>query len=428
MGGTMVVVRNLWSADPERPLDARGRPGLLTRSVLLLGTVAAVAGLLTGCSAALSRSSATTSTVNKSTSSLSAHAAIRTAPTPCGKATAGWPVSRLLAQLLMLTGNWTAFETLAQAATSGVGGLEMAFAPGVEPETKPATRVRVQDADASLVSDATHAGQVAPIISTDEEGGVVTRLAGMLGSLPAPRVMASHWTAAHLEQVMATRGRQMRALGIGMDTAPLYETASPATTPLYGGPRSFSSSPAVATAYANAFVEGLRAAGVLAAGKQFPGEGHANGNTDWAVAADPPLAALRKETLPMFEKGIEAKVPVIMIGHAVVPGLTGGQPASLSAATYTLLRRTMGFTGLAITDTLGARTVSVHESQPAAAVKAVEAGADMPMLHSATRPPALTALEHAVSTGALPLRVVHTRVAHVLVAKGVCSGNPKITP
>jgi beta-N-acetylhexosaminidase len=251
----------------------------------------------------------------------------------------------------------------------------------------------------------------------------VTRLAGVLGKLPSPREMAAIWSAAHVEQVAATRARHLKALGILMDTAPVYETASSASTRVYGASRSFSTSPAVAAEYADAFARGLASAGVLAVAKQFPGEGHASADTDFGVATDLPLATLRSHDLLSFEETIVAKIPVMMVGNTLVPGLTGGQPASVPGATYTL-HATLGFSGLTITDTLDVNAISgAGDNTQEAVVAAVEAGADMPMLPAPTWQPALGALEHAVSTRALPMRVVRTRVAHVLVAKGVCTGS-----
>ncbi len=340
----------------------------------------------------------------------------------CVDAIAGWSTPRLLAQLLMLTGTFTHDQALlGAAAAAGVGALELAFAPGVEPHTTPATKVRVHDEITSFVSDATHAGQVAPFISVDEEGGVVTRLGGMLGALPSPREMASMWTTTRLQQVMATRGREMKALGIDMATAPLYTTSPATNTVSDEGSRTFSASPTVAAAYGNAFAKGLTSSQVLAVAKSFPGEGYADADTDQAVATDPPIATLRTRTLVSFEKAVAAGVRALMVGHPVVPGLTDGQPASVSPATYALLRKTLGFSGLTITDTLGAKAISVHYSQAEAVLEALQAGADLPMLHATTWRAALDALEHAVSTGALSMGVVRTRVEHVLVAKGVCT-------
>lgn len=399
----------------------------LTAVVGVTVTALATAGLVAPPPAAASPAPGKAMTRTSGVRRMPPTLTIATPPTPCANDIASWPVSRMLAQLLMLTGTFTRPATLAPAAAAGVGDIELAWAPGVEAGTTPATVARIHAEIGSLVSDATSAGQVAPMISTDDEGGIVTRLAGMLGALPAPREMASRWTTMQLEQVMATRGRQIKALGIGMDTAPLYDTAAATSTTTDEGSRTFSTSPTVASAYANAFSRGLASAGVLSVAKEFPGEGHADADTDWEAGTDPPLATLRTHDLISFEKAVAANIPVIMVGHVVVPGLTDGRLASLSPATYALLRGTMGFTGLTITDTMGAKAISLAGySEAQASLLAVEAGADMPMLNASTWQPALSVLEQAVSSGALPMSVVRTRVAHVLATKGICARAPLI--
>ena len=67
-----------------------------------------------------------------------------------------------------------------------------------------------------------------------------------------------------------------------------------------------------------------------------------------------------------------------MVGHLDVPGLTAGQPATLSAATYQLLRGEMGFDGMVMTDDLGAmKAISARHDLPDAVLDALQAGADV---------------------------------------------------
>src|SRR5262249_28158003 len=120
------------------------------------------------------------------------------------------------------------------------------------------------------------------------------------------------------------------------------------------GSRSFSADPAVAAQYGVAFLQGLRAGGVLPVVKHFPGLGGSSGNTDVGPAQTLPLAALRTAGLPPFEAAIRAGAPAVMIANATVPGLTN-LPASLSSnAIDGLLRHDLGFGGLVLTDSLSA--------------------------------------------------------------------------
>lgn len=271
---------------------------------------------------------------------------------------------------------------------------------------------------AALYNDARASGHVVPWISTDEEGGSVARLSSVIGALPGAREMAAQWTPAQVQSVMAAHARAMWNLGVIMDLAPVLDTANLSNTIADENERSFSESSATAAAYGLAYANGLRASSVVPVVKHFPGLGHASGNTDLGPATDPSLSQLEGNDLIPFEKAISAGLPAIMVSHASVPGLTGTVPASLSPATYQFLRNTLHFQGVAMTDSLSAGAiVDAGYSQADAAVAAISAGADMAMVKDYAWQSTLTALEHAVSIGALPISQVNASVTRILVAK-----------
>lgn len=314
----------------------------------------------------------------------------------------------------MVIGTFGALSQLRDEAAAGVGGLTFLG----EPDASQGAAVRA--ALAALAGAASAAGQVAPWMSTTTEGGPVSRLAGILGPLPSARSMASTMSPAQVTSEMAARGAAMRGLGITMDLAPVLDTSA-ATNPVADeGQRSFSATPGTVASYGVAFADGLRQAGVVAVGKHFPGLGRASANTDTGPATDPPLATLEAHDLVPFERAVAAGLPAVMVGHPVVPGLTGGLPASLSPATYRLLRATLHFDGVAMTDSLSAGAISAAGyTEASAATAAIEAGADMALVHSATWRATVSALEQAVSAGTLTRPRVQASVARILAAKGV---------
>jgi beta-N-acetylhexosaminidase len=284
---------------------------------------------------------------------------------------------------------------------------------------------RINSGLAALFNAARAAGQVFPWVSTDEEGGHVARLSNVIGDLPTPRAMALNWSPSYLQSVMTAHARAMWYLGVTMDLAPVLDTALATHTVADENDRSFSFDPGVASAYGIAFVNGLRAGGVTAVAKHFPGYGQASANTDAGPAVDPPLSELQSRDLIPFVQAISKGLRVIMITNASVPGLTGTVPASLAAPTYQYLRTTLHFTGVALTDSLGAGAISAAGySQPAAAVTALESGADMVIINASLLEPTLVALGDAVSRGALPLSQVNASVTRILLTKGVavCAG------
>jgi hypothetical protein len=259
-------------------------------------------------------------------------------------------------------------------------------------------------------------------MSTDEEGGPIARLANVVGPLPSPRQMAAQWTPGQVQSVMAGHGSAMRALGITMDLAPVLDTANPNNTVAGENYRSFSENGQVAASYGIAYTNGLRAGGIIPVAKHFPGLGHASANTDLGPATDPPLSQLQGDDLIPFAQAIAAGVPVVMVGHPMVPGLTGSTPASLAPATYHLLRSTLGFGGVAITDDLAAGAIAqAGFSQSAAAVQAIAAGADMAMIDASQWSATAGALTQAVTTGRLSLAAVDASVARILAGKGIAT-------
>jgi len=212
-----------------------------------------------------------------------------------------------------------------------------------------------------------------------------------------------------------------------MDLAPVLDTAPPGDTVADEADRSFSQDPSVVARDGIAFVDGLRSAGLVAVAKHFPGLGHASTDTDVGASADPPLASLQSADLLPFTDAVTAGVTVVMVGHPVVPDLSGGLPASLAPATYGLLRSQLGFTGVALTDSLGAGAISAAGfSEAGAATTAIEAGADMALIGADSWQATLGALQSAVTSGALTEARVVQADSRILVAKGlaVCAGPP----
>jgi beta-N-acetylhexosaminidase len=175
----------------------------------------------------------------------------------------------------------------------------------------------------------------------------------------------------------------MAGYGVNMDLAPVVDVDGRDEPPSSTNPdgwRSFSGTTSVVTQDGLAFARGLTDGGVIPVLKHFPGLGHATGNTDNGPADTLAWSNLQQVALPPFTAGIAAGMPSIMIANARVPGLTT-RPASLSPAVITTqLRRTLGFRGLIMTDSLSARAISgAGYTIPRAAVTSLDAGTDMVM-------------------------------------------------
>ena len=344
-----------------------------------------------------------------------------------------WTDARKAAQTLAVPVLGAAPGSIAVALSYQAGG--MLLLGSVPPASQLASALRPAVETSSLPR---------PMVMVDQEGGGVQRLGADVTSIPWPRQMASTMTPTQVTQLAETVGRQMASLGVGVDLAPVLDLDGgpqlSASDP--DGPRSFSPDPAVAAGYGDAFAAGLRAAGVLAVVKHFPGLGGATGNTDYGPASTRPIAQLQTGGLIPFERSLATGVRAVMVANATVPGLTTG-PASVSAAAITdLLRTQLHFDGLVMTDSLsaGALTAAGYDL-PSAIVAALRAGADM-VLFGSTLTPADTAalapgplaaqtkalidaVTKAVASGALPESRLDDAALHVVQAKGLdlCTGS-----
>src|SRR5215217_2517917 len=261
----------------------------------------------------------------------------------------------------------------------------------------------------------------------DEEGGRVSRLAGLIGPQPSPRVLAQTMTPDQVRGIAFQRGQAMRGLGVTIDFAPVVDVTTESDEEVIGD-RSFGSDPQQVIEYAGAYAQGLRDAGVLPVLKHFPGHGHASGDSHDGGVVTPPLDELKTNDLIPYAT-LTTQAPVaVMVGHMQVPGLTGTDPASLSPAAYGLLRSGgyggPGFGGLVYSDDLSSMgAINQRYGVADAVLRALQAGADVALWVTTDEVPAvLDRLEKALSAGELSQARVDDSVLKVATQKGP---NPK---
>jgi beta-N-acetylhexosaminidase len=342
------------------------------------------------------------------------------------KALNSWSVARRAAQLVVAPVEENDVAAAQPLLAEGVGGLILFGSQA--PANLAAGLGSVEQASLDGLS---------PLVMTDEEGGEVQRLANLAGWIPWPRSMAASMTPAQVHDVAEQVGRRLSAVGVGLDLAPVLDLSdSPGPDARYpDGPRSFGLQPDVAASYGLAFARGLQAGGVIPVVKHFPGLGEASYNTDDGPAQVPPLTELATGALIPFEDAIAAGLPAIMVSNASIPGLSGGLPSTLSAAAVTgLLRDRLGFKGLIITDSLSANAISdAGYGVAAAAVMAVEAGADMILFGPGggvqTASEIIAAIVGAVTSGQIGPTQLDQAVQQVLTLKGIqlCGAGPRRT-
>lgn len=271
-------------------------------------------------------------------------------------------------------------------------------------------------------------GSASPLplaVSTDEEGGRVSRLSNEIGVQPSAReIVQQGWTVERVYAEAFRRGQAMRGLGITVDFAPVVDVSDQPDDTVIGD-RSFSDDPSVVTDYAGEYARGLHDAGVMPVFKHFPGHGQASGDSHEGGVTTPDLESLKARDLIPYRSLVNRYGAAVMVGHMNVPGLTNGEQASLSGAAYRLLRDGAGygappFGGLIFTDDLSSMgAINQSYSVPEAVLKALQAGADVALWITTDDVTAvLDRLEEAVAAGQLDSAAVDRSVLRIAASKG----------
>ncbi|MDT5155367.1 MAG: beta-N-acetylhexosaminidase [Mycobacterium sp.] len=260
-------------------------------------------------------------------------------------------------------------------------------------------------------------------VSTDEEGGRVSRLKGIIGTQDSARVLGKTVSAQEVHDIALKRGQAMRNLGITVDFAPDADVSDQDDDTVIGD-RSFSADPDKVTEYAGAYARGLLEAGVTPVLKHFPGHGHASGDSHQGGVVTPPLSILMNDDLIPYRTLAQVPGTAVMVGHMQVPELTGTDPASLSTAAYGLLRTGgyggLPFNGVVFTDDLSSMgAINQRYGVPEAVLKSLQAGADIGLWITTDDVPAvLDRLEKAVTAGELDAKKVDASVLRIAGLKG----------
>ena len=386
--------------------------GFPSHATRLAATFSAVVMLVAGCSREVEPDAVQAS---PSPSSSPSSSAPPPAP-PCG-------VDELKAMSLR--------EKLAQRLVVGVTGADDARAI-VDSEQLGGIFVgtwtdlgMLQNGQVKKISDA---GKTPLMVTVDQEGGRVNRLADLGVDMPSARSLVASGVSAQEARAQAkSAGEKMREMGITVDFAPIVDVSDQDDDTVIGD-RSFSNDPKVVTEYAGAVAAGLEEAGIQPVYKHFPGHGHGSGDSHTGVVRTPPLSELEKSDLVPYKELLkEPGNAAVMMGHLIVPGLTAPDtPASISGRAIGMLRSGepyggTPFDGVVFTDDLsGMAAITDKYPIEEAVLRAFRAGADIGLWLSTDQVPSvLDRLEAAVAEGRLSEKRIDASVVRILKAKGV---------
>jgi beta-glucosidase-like glycosyl hydrolase/CubicO group peptidase (beta-lactamase class C family) len=321
-------------------------------------------------------------------------------------------VREKVGQLVMpwLLGNYAAFEsdeydTLAEWVDSlGVGGIIISIGPPLEIATK--------------LNALQRRSRLPLLIAADLEWGSGMRL---VGGTTFPHAMAFGATG-HTEDAYdlgRVTALEARAVGIHLTFSPVADVNNNPENPIINT-RSFGEDPEQIAALVTAYIRGARKHGLYTTAKHFPG----HGDTDIDSHIQLPVVRAcwdRLDTLELvpFRAAIRSGVTAVMTAHVALPCITtdGDTPATLSPSIISgMLRDSLGFEGLAVTDALAMGAIVERYGVGESAVQAFLAGSDMILMPADIRQ-AINALAAAAESGRISLERLDRSVRRVLTLK-----------
>lgn len=217
--------------------------------------------------------------------------------------------------------------------------------------------INIENADQTrlMTSDLQRAAGRLVLIAVDQEGGQLTAAGPDTTHFAGNMALGAVGDEDLARRVGAATGRELAALGINLNYAPVADIASRPYNPSLGI-RSFGEDPAAVSRLTAAMVQGLQSSGVAATLKHFPGKGEAQVDPHLELPIlDLDLDRLNRVEFAPFRAGIEAGARFVMIGHYGLPAITGNRhlPSSASSAVLRgLVRDELGFDGVIVTDAL----------------------------------------------------------------------------
>jgi beta-N-acetylhexosaminidase len=271
------------------------------------------------------------------------------------------------------------------------------------------------------------------LIALDQEGGQVQTLQGN-DFPPIPTALEQGGLSSETlrAQTVAWAAR-LAAIGVTLDLAPVADTVPTsigyANPPIGAFERQYGADPAAVADDIATVVAAIQSTGVLTTLKHFPGLGRVLKNTDVSTGAVDPVTTTTDPYLAPFQSGIHAGTAAVMMSSASYPALDPQAIAAFSAPIVTgLLRQQLGFTGLIVSDDLGAAAAVSVVPVGQRAVRFLEAGGDLALTVAPATAPAmldgLLAAAGASTAFAARVTAAATSVLRAKYAAGVLACSP----
>ena len=223
---------------------------------------------------------------------------------------------------------------------------------------------------------------VRPLVAADQEGGQIQRLKGPgFDRIPAATVQGT-WSADKLTARAKQWGGQLKQANVNVNLAPVADVVPSSlksqNAPIGSLDREYGNTPEAVGPSVQAFVEGMKQAGVMTSVKHFPGLGRVRGNTDFSSGVVDTVTVRGDADLQPFADGIKAGTSMVMISTVTYTKIDPNNRAVFSPTVIQgMVRGDLGWSGVVITDDVGAAAEVASVPAGQRATRFVAAGGDI---------------------------------------------------
>ncbi|MCB0804810.1 MAG: serine hydrolase [Bacteroidales bacterium] len=255
-------------------------------------------------------------------------------------------------------------------------------------------------------------------IAMDAEWGAGMRL-DSCHSFPFNMTFGSVTDDSLIYKAASEIARQMKLMGVHINFAPVVDINNNPANPVINS-RSFGEDKNNVAQKGIAYMRGLQDNGIIATAKHFPGHGDTGSDSHYTLPViDKTTESIDSIELFPFKQLIDNGLDGVMVAHLFIPSLdsTPNTPTTLSQPVVTgLLRKSLGFDGLVITDALDMKGVTIHHKPGDIELKALMAGNDILLLPQDIGA-AIDRISQAVEDGTLSEDVIDQRCKKILLYK-----------
>lgn len=240
-------------------------------------------------------------------------------------------------------------------------------------------RNHTKESATSMIKSYQDNSKIPMLIGVDEEGGTVNRVSLYPAFRNSPfRSPQEVYKSGGWEMITSDaieKSKLLRSLGINVNFVPVVDVSENPNDYIYN--RSFGSDADMTAQYAKKVVKAMHKEHIEPVLKHFPGYGN-NVNTHTGIAHDTrSYEQFETSDFIPFQEGVKAGANIILVSHNIVHSMDDKYPASLSPKVHKILRETLSFDGVVVTDDLYMEGITQYVKKEEAAILAVQAGNDL---------------------------------------------------